>query len=402
MKAGTVNLKCCAQITVLSVVFRIGYFRGMFYLGGVGLALFLSLLLLSKRNKTIADVILTLWLLFITIHLLLFYFGEVWLYPETLGIGLPLPLVHGPFLYLYTRALTNKTLSLRVSLLHFLPLLAEYIYLIEFLSRPVEQKIWVFKNEGVGYEAFNTVNTIVIIISGVAYVILSSLALRMHRISIAAEFSNTEKINLQWLQYLIYWIGVIWIFVIIGNDHLIFGAAVLFISFIGFFGIRQVGIFHAVNVTSQADIAENETGVVDDESTAMSEPEKRKYRKSGLSADHSQALHYQLTQMMNQEKPYQESELSLAELARRLNTQPNYLSQVINEREGKTFYDYINTLRIEEFKRLAASQESRRYTLLALAEQCGFNSKSSFNRYFKKVTGQSPSEFLAALSASEI
>ena len=106
--------------------------------------------------------------------------------------------------------------------------------------------------------------------------------------------------------------------------------------------------------------------------------------------------------MMSLEKPFQESELSLADLAHRLNTQPNYLSQVINEREGKTFYDYINTLRIEEFKRLAASQESKKYTLLALAEQCGFNSKSSFNRYFKKVTGQSPSEFLAGFPASEI
>jgi AraC-like DNA-binding protein len=84
----------------------------------------------------------------------------------------------------------------------------------------------------------------------------------------------------------------------------------------------------------------------------------------------------------------------------RLNTQPNYLSQVINEKEGKIFYDYINTIRIEEFKRLAVLPESRKYTLLALAEQCGFNSKSSFNRYFKKVTGQSPSEFMKTVRES--
>jgi AraC-like DNA-binding protein len=73
---------------------------------------------------------------------------------------------------------------------------------------------------------------------------------------------------------------------------------------------------------------------------------------------------------------------------------------VINEREGKNFYDYINCLRIEEFKRLAAAPENRKYTLMALAEECGFNSKSSFNRYFKKVTGKAPSEFMQAVSDS--
>ena len=110
--------------------------------------------------------------------------------------------------------------------------------------------------------------------------------------------------------------------------------------------------------------------------------------------DHSDILHRNLSFVMASEKLYRDSELSLAALANRLNTQANYLSQVINEREGKNFYDYVNTIRIEEFKRLAGSPESRKYTLFALAQECGFNSKSSFNRYCKKVTGKSPSDFI--------
>ena len=97
---------------------------------------------------------------------------------------------------------------------------------------------------------------------------------------------------------------------------------------------------------------------------------------------------------METEKIYTESELSLSELANRLNTLPNYLSQVINDKEGKNFYDYINMLRIDEFKRLVSRPENRKYTLLSLSYDCGFNSKSSFNKNFKKVTGQSPSEYL--------
>ena len=385
----------------------------MFYLGGVGIAFFLTLLLLGKSKKTIADKILAGWLFLITIHLLLFYFWKMSLYPQTLGMGIPFPLIHGPFLYLYTRALTNRTLLLRASLLHFLPFITVLIYLIPFFALPLEQKIFVFKNHGAGYETFNLIKLMAVIASGVLYVILSSVVLRKHRISIANQFSYTDKINLDWLQYLIYWIGLIWIEVIFGNDDLVFGTTVLFILFIGFFGIRQVGIFHSrdnLPSTNQVEVKfstaeeiKNNSGNESnsDNNLALSRQERRKYQKSGLSAEGSETLHRQLSQLMRDEKLYRNGELSLTELADRLNAQPNYLSQVINEREGKNFYDYINTLRIEEFKRIATSPDSRKYTLLALAQHCGFNSKSSFNRYFKKVMGQSPSEFVYAESVLE-
>ena len=97
---------------------------------------------------------------------------------------------------------------------------------------------------------------------------------------------------------------------------------------------------------------------------------------------------------MQQEKFYTEPELTLAALAEKLNIHPNYLSQVINEKEGKSFYDYINTLRVEEFIRLILIPENSKFTMLSLASDCVFNSKSSFNKNFKKVTGQSPSEYL--------
>jgi AraC-like DNA-binding protein len=364
----------------------------MFYLAGVGLAFFLTLLLFSKRDKSVADIILGCWLVVITWHLLLFYFFKAELYPGLLGFGIPLPLAHGPFLYWYTRALTDRHAPHKLLALHFIPLLLAHLYIAPFLALSAEEKMFVFENQGAGYETFNRINGMAIVVSGIVYVLLSSLALRKHRQSIVEEFSSTEKINLQWLQYMIYWMGAIWIFVILSNDVLVFGAAVLFIAFIGFFGIRQVGIFHS-HTTHEANT------IRDTSIDGMDGPiEKRKYQKSGLSAEDSENIHRQLGQMMLTEKIFRESELSLTDLANRLNTQPNHLSQVINEREGKNFYDYINTLRIEEFKRLAAAPDSRKYTLLGLAEASGFNSKSSFNRYFKKISGQSPSEFMESIS----
>jgi len=356
----------------------------MFYLGGVALAFFLTLLLISKKSKTIADKILVGWLLAISFHLLLFYFRNEALYPQLLAVDFPLPLIHGPFLFVYTLALSRGRVS-KISLLHFVPSLAVLLYLIPFFALPTEQKIYVFENRGIGYEAFNIIRDFANILSGVVYVILSSVALWKHRISIVHQFSSIEKINLQWLQYLIYWIGAIWIFVFTGIEELIFGAVVLFILFIGFFGIRQVGIFHSSDRASSPPVQTDES---------EDEPEKRKYQKSGLSSDSSSTLHRDLSHLMIMEKVFRESELSLTDLAKRLNTQPNHLSQVINEREGKNFYDYINSLRIEEFMRIVSTPESKKYTLLGLAQECGFNSKSSFNRYFKKVTGKSPSEFM--------
>ena len=368
----------------------------MFYLGGVSLSFFLTILLISKNHKTLADKILAGWLFSITVHLLLFYFWKASLYPELLGLAIPFPLLHGPFLYLYTQTLTNRLSSFKISVFHFIPFFGTGIYLTPFLLVSVEQKQYVFENNGVGYETFNEIMALLITVSGVLYVVLSTITLHRHRKVIAQEYSNVEKVNLEWLQYLIYWIGVIWLLVIFANDDLVFVAAVLFVAFIGFFGIRQVGIFHSVK-TNLISLVEMPTEIRTELDKVT---ERRKYQKSGLSAENSDLLHQQLMQLMQKERLYRESELSLSELATRLNTQPNYLSQVINEREAKSFYDYINTLRVEEFKRLTTLPDSRRYTLLALAEQCGFNSKSSFNRYFKKVTGQSPSEFMQAVSES--
>jgi YesN/AraC family two-component response regulator len=223
--------------------------------------------------------------------------------------------------------------------------------------------------------------------------------LRKHQRTITDQFSDIERINLQWLQYLIYWIGIIWLLVIFGNDDYIFLATVFFILFIGFFGIRQVGIFYApvperpVESVSTPNKSFHEGITENTINTETVSAEKRKYQKSGLSPEAAEALHRTMLEVIQREKLYCLSELSLSDLANRLHTQPNYLSQVINERESRNFFDFINTLRVEEFKRLAAFPENRKYTLMGLAQQCGFNSKSSFNRYFKKITGYSPSEY---------
>ena len=101
---------------------------------------------------------------------------------------------------------------------------------------------------------------------------------------------------------------------------------------------------------------------------------------------------------MTTEKMYTKNDLLINDLASILMVHPNHLSQIINELEGKNFYEFVNHYRIHEFKRLISSPKNHQFTLLSLAFECGFNSKSSFNRYFKKSTGQTPSQYFTQVT----
>jgi len=81
-------------------------------------------------------------------------------------------------------------------------------------------------------------------------------------------------------------------------------------------------------------------------------------------------------------------------VATALQISTNHLSQVINENLDKNFFDFVNGYRVEMVKQKMKDPSNKNYTLLSLAYDCGFNSKSSFNAIFKKYTGSTPSQYL--------
>lgn len=96
---------------------------------------------------------------------------------------------------------------------------------------------------------------------------------------------------------------------------------------------------------------------------------------------------------MSQERPYTNIGLTLNELAGMLKISPHLLSKIINEVYQKNFFDFINSYRIEAFKTRFEDPQNRQYTMLAIAFEVGFNSKTAFNRAFKKMTQQTPREY---------
>jgi AraC-like DNA-binding protein len=105
---------------------------------------------------------------------------------------------------------------------------------------------------------------------------------------------------------------------------------------------------------------------------------------------------------LKKEKSYLNPQLTLPELAMQLHISMHMLSRVINECYDKNFQDFINTYRVEEFKALITNPKYKHQTILAVALDAGFNSKTAFNRSFKKITGNTPREFLKKQSLDTI
>ena len=327
-------------------------------------------------------------------HIFLFYISyieDVYQWPHLLGIITTLPLLQSVFLYYYVSSVTNQFPKKNwVAMLHLIPAISGNIYLIPFYMLSAQEKITVFESNGKGHEAFLIVGLILIYISGIIYVIWSGILLSKHKKNIRNQFSDIEEIELKWLQFLTYGIGAIWCIVIFTNNDLyIFSGVSVFVILIGFFGVQQRAIFtsrliHLIKPSIEKKIMSNAD-------------KKKKYSTSGLTETVGEDLYKNLIQLITVEAYYKKPNLSLNNLASELNIHPNYLSQIINDKEGKNFYNFVNAFRVEEFKRIAVLPENKRFTLLSLAYDCGFNSKSSFNRYFKKHTCQTPSEYFKSI-----
>lgn len=124
------------------------------------------------------------------------------------------------------------------------------------------------------------------------------------------------------------------------------------------------------------------------------ERERTKYASNSLSRNESREISRKIEELMEKDKPYLKSDLKVADLASMVGVSSHKMSQFFSQYKDQTFYDFINSYRLEEFKRLAKTDRNRNLTLSAMAEKAGFSSRASFFRYFKEKEGISPGEYL--------
>jgi len=121
-------------------------------------------------------------------------------------------------------------------------------------------------------------------------------------------------------------------------------------------------------------------------------PPSSKYEKSGLKEHDAGEYHLRLLKYMQDNKPYLDNELRLRVLAEALSIPEAHLSQVINEKEQLTFFDFVNKYRAEEAKSLMDSGKNK--SLKEVGYQAGFNNRTSFTNAFKKFKGMTPAQYL--------
>jgi len=300
-------------------------------------------------------------------------------------------LLIGPLVYLYIRSLgSNKKIAFNNSWYYFMP------YLIYFLILTVPVVISAFQKKYI-FDYLILVNDyhyirdfIELVFIGI-YLFLSLRWFYKIKTSLKNLFSIVEYKNIQWLGAFI--IGLLFLVAInilvlfletaggtsVNLDFITVASFLLFICYLGYFGMNQSQVF-VPDYLSEKPGGNIENG-------------KRAY----ISEKEVAEVAGKIKSIFELEKLYLNDSLTLHKLAHSLHTSDKKLSFYLNHHLNTTFYDFVNKYRVQEFKTILQSQNKTKLSLLGIAFECGFKSKSSFNRVFKKETGLSPSQYKKTL-----
>jgi AraC-like DNA-binding protein len=252
--------------------------------------------------------------------------------------------------------------------------------------------IYLFKQKLFALGSVDFLVADLLLVQNLLYVGFNIYILLRHQKKIKLVSSAGETVNLDWLLNFIFILIIIYITWV--NDALLINSFLMRLTpyiytfslfFLAWFALRQKAIFPVLKKTELEEIA-----------AVLEEKEEEQDSKPGRVEDEKRSLLYeQLLQLMEKEKLYLENELTLAQVAQRLNASIHDTSYLINHSTGSNFYSFVNKYRIEEAKRLLRSMAVKKLTVLGIAFEAGFNSKTAFNTAFKKETGMSPTQYAA-------
>jgi len=363
---------------------------------GIFMSLMLSALLLTKKGRNDADNLLSVYLLISALSLALAYLEIInresgYNYPFLINSSVPFILLLGPTLWLYVKRLITPGFRYkRVHLLLLTPFFIAFILLfLNSYSADDTVKIASDRSESFHEKPLFLIIASMIALSNIGYIGWGLSLISAHRKRIKSYFSQTEKIDLRWLKFLLIWalicysvISLLYLFdsfvdIFSYNSLQTIGYAIasVFVIILGFFGLRQGDLFSGTNrdyiINKPQEVTENREPIAKQEEEFIN----------------------RLLSYMKESKPYLNPEITLGVLSSQMKVSSEYLSRVINTRLNMNFFDFIAHYRVEEFKHMCKDLSNRNYTIISLAYDCGFNSKAAFNRVFKKTTGVTPSEY---------
>lgn len=352
---------------------------------GIVQGFYMAILVNHNKKKNVANTYFAVLLIALSLSIVHteFVVPEIHQTNNAFRIKEPFLMLIMPLIWLYVRKLEQPLFRFKLkTAVHFFPFAAFML-----LSIPA-----VIINSNTPYVQF-LANHILLINGIFCFIVMvqySVYLFQIVRISHAYKFkagqelSNIEHFDLSWLNAFLYAFILVFAllaFMFVGSIHnlninwlnkiisLVFTATIFVL---GFKGLFQQSIFSNTN----------DLGI----SESIS-PEIQTNRRS------DETLKNRVQEFMEKEKPYCDQDLTLTSLATHMNLSRNQLSEIINNNFGCNFYDFVNKYRVEEVKQLLNHPHSKDFTLLAIAFDAGFPSKSTFNSIFKKFTGLTPSEY---------
>jgi len=341
---------------------------------GFSQGLFAAILLLAKKELGVSGKILTAWLLLLALEFLTCAIDY-----RTYGIPLLSSsfLLFNPAFYLYTRTLVGGQFKLdSIQLIHLLPFL-----LFESLAYAYKEpySLQLFLDPG-NTRWFRFAFAIASVVSWIGYNWATGMVLFKHRKRILDEFSTIESNKrVTWLIFIVVFynlyclagmavaIAVIILKLQIPLSPIYNYSALLGMVYIlGFYGIRQGMVF---------------TGPIPEE-------EKEKYRNSSLTEDRKEEINVLLNDYFIKKRPFLNPDLDMRLLSDALDVPKHQLTEVLSTVMKKNFFQYVNEYRVEAVKKMLVKK--RDYSIEAIGYECGFNSKSSFFKVFKQITGMTP------------
>ncbi|MCR9251759.1 MAG: AraC family transcriptional regulator [bacterium] len=287
----------------------------------------------------------------------------------------------GPLIYFYIKRLLFKEEN-GIPFFHFIPAITHLVIVgIMFQYSKQDYDLLIYKGHLNSY--FLTLEEIAIVLN-IIYWILGYLLIRKY-LKQGSENLSFKQNTVNYLLYLHFAILICLAMWPIGFVHrvwfrgslsfidydLIWTTIPLFIYVVGYYALKQPELFRLHIETPTAKLQINR----------LKDEETNQLKKA-------------LEMVINEEKIYLKNDLTLSMLAKSIGASSNNVSWLLNEVYGKSFYDYINGLRIGEFIAKIENREHSKKTLLALAMEVGFNSKSTFNKAFKLEKDSSPSEYI--------
>jgi len=296
-------------------------------------------------------------------------------------------------LYVYIKSyLTDYKWSMWRMSVHFIPMVLYFIAISPFYFQATEVKREIIRTgDFPGFlHTVAAVFDVVIIVQGIFYSALSMKIIQKYFDTTAGHLTKNQRYVLNWLIFFVMSYVLLWAFGAVGAILEMLEISVPFDMFNFFYlGLTILTVSIGVFALRRPYILFHKLQFAGDEVNSLKNTEQLSYREEDNDEELKMILDY-----LEKGKAYLKNDLSLQDIAEATGIPKHRISAILNKEIGKNFYEILNEYRTNEAIRLFNDGKHLNFTLTYIAEMAGFNSRATFNRIFKKITNQTPSEYI--------